>query len=226
MTIMSMAPSMNAVFYYSFHFLYLGHPSDILARLWLAEDISNVNNSTTNGAEDSENSLLSDIRSAQVWKAFDDSMRESYKATGIIVCIHTHVVAFQGTGILAGRSRCSSDIWPLFHRCIQISRSRSNGPSHQSHFQRLQRLSVSLPSFNSVHEPTQHPAQLGILRDRVHHHSLRSIGMAQSGIMDSAGSHSGDCVDWRGGFGQGHCDDGDWDNVRVESRNAHLYASR
>lgn len=80
---------MNAVLYYSFHFLYLGHPSDILARLWVTEDISNVNNVKTNIAEDSDNSLLNEMRSAQVWKAFDDSMRESYKATGIIV-IFTH----------------------------------------------------------------------------------------------------------------------------------------
>lgn len=84
-----MTVTMDAVLYYSFHFLYLGHPSDILARLWVTEDISNVNNEKTNSAGDSENSLLNEMRSAQVWKAFDDSMRESYKATGIIVIIHT-----------------------------------------------------------------------------------------------------------------------------------------
>ena len=83
--------SMNAVLYYSFHFLYLGHPSDILARLWVAEDISNANNGATNSAEDSENSPLNDMRAAQVWKAFDDSMRESYKATGIIVSIRVYM---------------------------------------------------------------------------------------------------------------------------------------
>jgi hypothetical protein len=85
-TTITMIPSVNAILYYSFHFLYLGHPSDILARLWVTEDISNLNTDTT------ENSLLNDMRSAQVWGAFDDSMRESYKATGIIVSVpmYTH----------------------------------------------------------------------------------------------------------------------------------------
>ena len=125
--------------------------------------------------------------------------------------------------IVTGRSRCSSDIRALLHRRIQIPCSRPNGPSYKSHFQRLQRFPVSFPAFNSLHESTQHPAQLGIIWDRVHHYPLRTFGMAQSCIVDSAGSHFGNCVDWGGGFSQSHCDDSDWDNVHIESCDPHLY---
>jgi hypothetical protein len=83
-----MASLVDAILYYTFHFIYLGHPSDILARLWVAEDISDANSNTTNNSRDSDKSLVNGMRSTQAWQVFDDSMRQSYKATGIIVSVH------------------------------------------------------------------------------------------------------------------------------------------
>lgn len=64
-------------FYYVFHVIFLGHPADILARLWLAHDLAHpvvLQPGQDEGAT---------IRLA--WKNFEDSIRESYRTVGVSV---------------------------------------------------------------------------------------------------------------------------------------------
>ncbi|KAF5352919.1 hypothetical protein D9758_007916 [Tetrapyrgos nigripes] len=75
---------LDAVLYYVFHFLYLGHPSEMLARFWLAHDIAvgRVRDDTedagkSSGSRDREREL-------KAWKMLDDSLRESYRAIGVL----------------------------------------------------------------------------------------------------------------------------------------------
>jgi hypothetical protein len=74
---MTLSTVLNAVLYYSFQLLYLGHPSDILARLWLAHDIAYGDNDLGNS--------LGDERIQKAWKMFDESMRESYRTLSVLV---------------------------------------------------------------------------------------------------------------------------------------------
>ena len=80
MTSPSTRSILDAMLYYIFHFIYLGYPSDVLARLWLAYDIAHRN---------PDLGLVSpESQAHQAWKTFDDSMRESYRAIGTLVSIH------------------------------------------------------------------------------------------------------------------------------------------
>ena len=69
---------LDATLYYVFHFIYLGYPSDILARLWLAHDSAHPN----------ANISIDEDRTRQTWRMFEDSMREYYKAIGTLVGTH------------------------------------------------------------------------------------------------------------------------------------------
>ncbi|KAF5352918.1 hypothetical protein D9758_007917 [Tetrapyrgos nigripes] len=75
---------LDAALYYVFHFLYLGHPSEILARLWLVHDIADgrfrddtEDTGKSSGSRDREREL-------KAWKMLDDSLRESYRAIGVL----------------------------------------------------------------------------------------------------------------------------------------------
>jgi len=74
---------LDAVLYYFFHFIYLGNPSEVLSRLWLAHDIAHGNA----GLE----KTLGENRADQAWRMFDSSMRESYRAIGTLVRLHQPV---------------------------------------------------------------------------------------------------------------------------------------
>ena len=71
---------LDAILYYIFHFIYLGYPTDVLARLWLAHDIAHRSTDVDHVSRESQ--------AHQAWKTFDDSMRESYKAIGTLVSVH------------------------------------------------------------------------------------------------------------------------------------------
>ena len=57
--------SSDAILYYIFHVVYLGHPTQILHRLWLARE----------------------GRTNEGWRALDVSLKESHRATGVMVVI-------------------------------------------------------------------------------------------------------------------------------------------
>jgi len=60
----------SAVLYYIFYFLYAGHPAHILQQFWLALDAERT--------QDHNNPTISP------WKALDDGLKESYRATGVM----------------------------------------------------------------------------------------------------------------------------------------------
>jgi hypothetical protein len=75
----------NFLLYYFFHLVFLGHPARILERLWLANDISTI---SPNSADNAPHGADDPAKEAS-WKAFDESMRESFRTTGTVVrCIY------------------------------------------------------------------------------------------------------------------------------------------
>ncbi|GJJ16214.1 hypothetical protein Clacol_010510 [Clathrus columnatus] len=66
----------QVVFYYVFHIIFLGHPADILARLWLTHDLAHPEDLGPD--EDYE----TNVRNA--WRNFEESIRESYRTVGVL----------------------------------------------------------------------------------------------------------------------------------------------
>jgi hypothetical protein len=65
----------NFLLYYFFHVVFLGHPARIMERLWLAHDLDSASHSAD--------------ASGSSWKAFDESIRESFRATATVVrCLY------------------------------------------------------------------------------------------------------------------------------------------
>ena len=78
----------NAVLYYLFHFLYAGHPADILGKLWITYDIDiyqqeqkkRKHHAHINRSEVSE-------ATSSPWEALDGSLKESWRAIGVMVSL-------------------------------------------------------------------------------------------------------------------------------------------
>ena len=62
----------SVVLFYVFHVLYVAQPTDMLEQFWLAY----------------ENGIKAPHRASDYWKALDDSLRESYRATGVMVSLY------------------------------------------------------------------------------------------------------------------------------------------
>lgn len=69
-TTLVISSPIQVFFYYVFHIIFLGHPADILARLWLAYDLSRE-------YDDEDNAR-------RAWLNFEESIRESYKTVGVL----------------------------------------------------------------------------------------------------------------------------------------------
>lgn len=80
-TTLVIASPIQIFFYYVFHVIFLGHPADILARLWLAHDLAYPDGRDLESHEDYD--YEENVRKA--WLNFEESIRESYKTIGVLV---------------------------------------------------------------------------------------------------------------------------------------------
>jgi hypothetical protein len=72
---LSLKGFLGLILYHIVHLIFLGYPSEILARLWLAHDIAHC--STDVWGENPGSHLA--------WRTFDNSMRESYRTIATLV---------------------------------------------------------------------------------------------------------------------------------------------
>lgn len=76
--------------YYLFHILYTGHPAQILRRLWLVHDEAHPSGPKPVHGRESTSTTLSNTpqspsSSSSAWKAFDETLKESYRNAGLMV---------------------------------------------------------------------------------------------------------------------------------------------
>jgi len=76
---MTRAPLYYIPVYYLFHILYAGHPAQILGRLWLAHDEAHSSGSKSKDVQQSP--------SSSPWKAFDETLKESYRNAGLMASL-------------------------------------------------------------------------------------------------------------------------------------------
>ena len=78
----------SPVLYYLFHFLYAGHPADILGKLWITYDID-VYQQELKKRKDHAHTTRSEIIEAtsSPWEALDESLKESWRAIGVMVSL-------------------------------------------------------------------------------------------------------------------------------------------
>jgi len=73
---MSQAGKESAVLFYAFHVLYAGQPADILEQFWVTYE-----NNIHAPPRDPDHVSVH-------WKALDDTLREYYRATGLMVSLY------------------------------------------------------------------------------------------------------------------------------------------
>lgn len=75
--------------YYLFHVLYSGHPSQILRRLWLAHDEAHTSDSNSGHVRQSTSTTLTNTTQSptDIWKAFDETLKESYRNAGLMASL-------------------------------------------------------------------------------------------------------------------------------------------
>ena len=81
----------SAVLYYLFHFLYAGHPASILGKLWITYEMDRYQQKQRklqeSKAQDHAETSRSEAHEVtkSPWEALDESMKESWRAIGVMV---------------------------------------------------------------------------------------------------------------------------------------------
>jgi len=65
----------SAVLYYLSHFLYVGHPADMLGKFWLTRDVESAQEGQDQDQDDNP------------WQIFEESLKEAWRATGVMAAL-------------------------------------------------------------------------------------------------------------------------------------------
>jgi hypothetical protein len=77
----------SAVLYYLSHFLYAGHPAALLGKFWIAYDIENAQQGQNQNQDHASQSSSEADEPTSGWETFEDSLKESWRATGVMVSV-------------------------------------------------------------------------------------------------------------------------------------------
>ena len=70
----------STALYYISHFLLAGQPAEMLERLWITYDIGEIDREQSNHQADESSS-------AAQWETLNETLKESYRATGVMVSL-------------------------------------------------------------------------------------------------------------------------------------------
>jgi hypothetical protein len=77
----------STVLYYLSHFLYAGHPAELLGKFWIAHDIEQAQQGQNQYQDQASKSSSQADEPTSGWKTFEDSLKESWCATGVMVSL-------------------------------------------------------------------------------------------------------------------------------------------
>jgi hypothetical protein len=169
------------VLYYLFHFLYAGRPAYILEQFWLTRD--NEDLQRTNGTIKLARGAIS-----STWKALDDSLKEGFRAAGVMV---SSASASRSSHLIVphvGSSDCFGRSGAYRHSLCASSFSNARPPLGKFDLQPNKRVHCNIISCLCIRsQPKLSERCLGETGIQAHHLDVRPYSLAEPCTIDLSG---------------------------------------